>query len=329
MNAHPSEDAMNLHGKPAFPFIVLSAALFLLIFSTTSSGNPLGSWHKRHPFADGISLAGVTYGNDTFVAVGSQGTILMSADGASWEFQSSETTERLIEVVYGDGTFVVLGENGLILTSTDATAWTHRTTLAGGPFWKDFGIAFGNGTFVIAVKDVCYSSQDGITWSVSALTAPGVIGEIAFGNGIFVSVGRTGDEPEDAGAVLTSADEAVWTQQATIPGTGSWRWRLFRERAVHDIREAHRPRVSPGTIQYLGIAERNHVDGDGIPFISAPGRPPPVSATAPMWPWVPKSPFPGMVWRGRKPGRRRRTSSSMGFPSAHLSLLPWDNMARS
>ena len=53
-------------------------------------------------------LNGVTYGNNTFVAVGGS-TILTSPDGVSWTIRTSGTSYGLNGVTYGNNTFVAVG----------------------------------------------------------------------------------------------------------------------------------------------------------------------------------------------------------------------------
>ena len=56
-------------------------------------------------------LNGVTYGNNTFVAVGQSGTVRTSSDdGATWDNGTSGTTKWLYEVAYGNSTFVAVGQ---------------------------------------------------------------------------------------------------------------------------------------------------------------------------------------------------------------------------
>jgi hypothetical protein len=72
-------------------------------------GDPLDNWHWRNPLPQGNPLYGVTYGNGIYVAVGSNGTIVTSADGITWTSRTSDTSYSLSEVAYGNGTFVVVG----------------------------------------------------------------------------------------------------------------------------------------------------------------------------------------------------------------------------
>jgi len=58
---------------------------------------------------------GVTYGNNTFVAVGE--TIQTSPDGVTWTPRPSGAFDALKGVAYGNNTFVAVGDNGIILQS--------------------------------------------------------------------------------------------------------------------------------------------------------------------------------------------------------------------
>ncbi len=58
------------------------------------------NWHWRNPLPQGNTLAGVTYGNGTFVAVGFPGVILTSPDGVMWTSRDSGTFSSLSGVTY-------------------------------------------------------------------------------------------------------------------------------------------------------------------------------------------------------------------------------------
>jgi hypothetical protein len=117
-------------------------------------GSGVGTtWTLRIP--QGNSLYAVTYGNNTFVAVGSGGTILTSPDGVTWTARTSGTYNPLSSVTYGNGTFVAVGGSpyysgsGTILTSPDGANWTAQTSSTSIPL---YGVTYGNNTFV-AVGD--------------------------------------------------------------------------------------------------------------------------------------------------------------------------------
>jgi hypothetical protein len=108
------------------------------------------TWTMRSSGTD-YFLGGVTYGADTFVAVGDNGgwgTILTSPDGIIWTMRSSETTELLSGVTYGAGTFVAVGAYGTILqsdpegTELQCSTWSdviskYQSYVSGQASWMD------------------------------------------------------------------------------------------------------------------------------------------------------------------------------------------------
>jgi photosystem II stability/assembly factor-like uncharacterized protein len=93
---------------------------------------------------DNNNLYGVTFGNNTFVAVGESGTIVKSNDnGASWEEAlSSGTSNTLNGVTFGNNIFMAVGSSGTIVKSTDnGTNWDNATS---GTTNNLYGVAFGD-----------------------------------------------------------------------------------------------------------------------------------------------------------------------------------------
>ena len=60
-------------------------------------------------------IYGVTYGNNTFVAVGDGWNILTSSNGTSWTSRTSGTNMRIDDVIFGKNIFVVVAVGELIL----------------------------------------------------------------------------------------------------------------------------------------------------------------------------------------------------------------------
>ena len=71
-------------------------------------------------------LNAITFGNNTFVAVGESGIVRTSSDnGSSWDNGTSETTRQLNEIAYGNSTFVAVGQSGTHLYSSDnGSTWS-------------------------------------------------------------------------------------------------------------------------------------------------------------------------------------------------------------
>ena len=129
-------------------------------------------------------MDGITFGNNTFVAVGDKGTVSTSSDdGASWDNGTRGTTRNLKEIAYGDQSFVTVGDYGTILYSRDdGTSWRVGT-------WSDndhvTGVAFGDNTFVgVSSTYLTKSTDNGSNW-IQGCSGVRVY-DIAFGNSIFV-----------------------------------------------------------------------------------------------------------------------------------------------
>ena len=118
---------------------------------TVLPNGSLDAWIQRNPIPQGSKLFAVTYGQNKFVAVGRNGTIINSADGTNWNVRSIQTTSELYSVVYEQGVFLAVGGHGTILTSTNGDNWTTRQLQSewNYPYALDLaGVAFGNGQFV-------------------------------------------------------------------------------------------------------------------------------------------------------------------------------------
>lgn len=145
------------------------------------------------------SLAGVTYGNGMYVAVGLGGTIVTSSNGSTWTKQIGDSFNYyqypMYGAAYGAGLYVVVGNAGTIFTSSDGVKW-NRPSSPG--VTRNLGkIIYAKGLFVAGGGAI---SPDGINWSQQNAGGPG----IAFGNGLFVTVG-TGN------AAVISADGTNWS----------------------------------------------------------------------------------------------------------------------
>lgn len=73
-------------------------------------------------------LNAVAYAGNQFVAVGSDGIILTSADGLSWIKRDSGTNKHLYTVTLARDLLIAAGETGTILTSPDGITWKSIAT---------------------------------------------------------------------------------------------------------------------------------------------------------------------------------------------------------
>ena len=156
------------------------------------------------------TLAAVTASPNGFVAVGLQGTIVTSPDGASWRVLPSVGGD-LFDVTYGNGVFLAVGGDACnticftkIMRSIDGISWANV-----GPqitAWFE-GLAYGNGVFVVGGSFSSYMSKDGLAWTMISIPTIEVV-RISFINGRFVAVGRSG-------TIAISTDGVKWTARTT------------------------------------------------------------------------------------------------------------------
>ena len=219
------------------------------------------------------NLYGVGYGNDQWVIVGTNATILTSTDAITWTIQTPPNafTNQLRSVIYANNQYVVVGSGGAIITSPDAITWTEQTsgitltifdviyannlyvytawngkifTSPDAITWTERtsgttenlrGIAYGNSTFVVTgVDDTILTSTDAITWTPRTSGVTDGFHKVEFGNGIFVAGGTNG-------VIVTSSDNGVtWTLQTTPT-----------EKHVYDI--------AFGALTFVAVCHNSHI----------------------------------------------------------------------
>ena len=134
-------------------------------------------------------LYGVTFGDNTFVAVGEKGTVRTSSDnGTTWDNGTYGTTRNLKEIAYGDQSFVTVGDYGTILYSSDNGATWDNATWSGSD--RLTGIAYGNNTFIGAGSEkVIRSTDKGLNWITGSEIN---VYDVAFGDSTFIGSGADG-----------------------------------------------------------------------------------------------------------------------------------------
>jgi hypothetical protein len=151
-----------------------------------SSSGTSSSWDMAMTsmgyFSSGVY--GVIFGAGKFVAVGANGKMATSLDGATWTpvDTTSFGTDYIYGVTFGNNKFVAVGANGKIATSPNGTTWTQVATSTFNTSSRIDSIAFGGGRFVAiggqSKEEIGYSS-DGITWTqVADGNRPFVYGNI-------------------------------------------------------------------------------------------------------------------------------------------------------
>ncbi len=103
----------------------------------------------------------------------------------------------LYSCAYGKGTQVAVGNRGTVLTWTNLGSWRLQT-LRNEP--QLLSVTFGGDRFV-AVGVGIWSSGDGFTWTKADSA---ILKAVAYGDGRFVAVGRSG-------SIFTSTDGVLWS----------------------------------------------------------------------------------------------------------------------
>jgi hypothetical protein len=126
------------------------------------------------------------------------------------DVQSLTTSASFRGMTFGNGVFVG-GFGSTVYYSFDGFTWQLITGFRSSHF------TFGNGTFVgvgfasVSGVPTAYvmSSNDGINWTSRTPAADNWWQDVAYGNGLFVSVARTGV----GNRIMTSPDGITWTSR--------------------------------------------------------------------------------------------------------------------
>lgn len=173
------------------------------------------NWTKQSnklPHVNNRYYDAVRFCNGMFIAVGAA-QISTSANGITWTrtwLNSGMYIPR--DIAYGNGKYVTGIGGANVLTSSDGITWTmkqHQCLLGN---YYIYGIAFGNGIFVmVGNKGITARSTDGgETWEIpSTFVSKKNWRGIVFSNGKFIAV--TTD-----GYVATSTDGITWTTPEQI-----------------------------------------------------------------------------------------------------------------
>jgi hypothetical protein len=139
-------------------------------------------------------LSGIAFGGGRFAAVSMGTGLWTTADGSTWTFRTNEFAQN---VAFGNQRFVAVGTEGPPLCSTNnGTTWFRSLIDTNNPsnqtnYISATDITFGNGMFV-AIGGVAglLATTNGVNWSVLE-SPPGGI-SIAYGAGTFVTAAAYG-----------------------------------------------------------------------------------------------------------------------------------------
>ena len=194
------------------------------------------TWTARTAVNPDQEWKSITFGNNTFVAVGYNG-VMTSPNGIDWTAQTAPS-KKWGEVRFLNNLFVALSwdaqnDHKPIMTSPDGVTWTEQTmVISGSVNWtlsNGAALAYGNNKYVALSQSGAWSrlatSTNGTTWTARNTSADLMLGyadwrDVTFAGGKFVAVG--------ARKVATSTDGETWTEVTGDVAQHSW------ESIVHD-----------------------------------------------------------------------------------------------
>jgi hypothetical protein len=190
-----------------------------VIFAGAPNAIPTAQTNPGAP----ADLNAVTTGG-AFVAVGNAGTVVFSADGATWVTKTSGTVADLYAVSSaGTGAFVAVGAAGTTIFSADGTTWTTPTSATTKNL---YGSTYGLGRYMaVGEAGTIVTSTDGATWTSVASGTTNDLRAVALAT--FVTTTGTGTTAVTtttnlfvalgaAGTLVTSVDGLAWTARAPI-----------------------------------------------------------------------------------------------------------------
>ena len=178
-----------------------------------TSSNGTSCWISRNIGTSNVLYSG-TYANNTFITVGHADTstypsLLTSSDGTTWTSRNTSgvmgTGKYIWEIIYANNKFLAVGGGGKIITSTNNGVTWSVSATVGTA--QFLGVAYGNNTYVAGnEQNGIYSSTDGTNWTQRDSSIS--VLDVAFGNNTFVVVGPSGK-------ILSSTDGTNWTSRTS------------------------------------------------------------------------------------------------------------------
>ena len=184
-------------------------------------------------------LTAVAWSGALALAVGSDGAVLSSADGAIWRPSPQAVDHAYAAATAGAGRFVAVGTSAsgthlgrLISTSTDGVTWRSQ----GWPERTGLdAVAYGRGAFVaVGNLGAIVRSTDGERWHTISAPTGEHLDAVTVVDDRFVVLGH-------GGVVVTSADGLTWT---------------LATHAAHRLRS----QIVAGAAGYLAVGQRTITD---------------------------------------------------------------------
>lgn len=190
------------------------------IYVSVGTGNTIATsidgidWIKRYPIIKSdinSSNYDIAYFNgDYFISGGISGYVLKTSDFIT--FTKISLSSSLPSYVFGIAStttsIIATGKYGAIVRSTDGTTWNATKPYVSTSTPTRWSIVSNNLNTYVVVGDngIDVSNDDGLTWTTIAFST--TYSSIAYGNGIFIAVGYSGN-------IIASGDNGL-TWNSTI-----------------------------------------------------------------------------------------------------------------
>ena len=147
-------------------------------------------WRYRSPLPTWRELTEVKYLNGKFMALGGAGTLIMSTDGVNWDSVCVDALLTLQGITYGNDLYVAVGYgggSGIVYTSSDALNWSRAAETVGHNLYD---VTYGNNKFVaVGQGQKVVVSGDGIAWEVKEAPQNSYLSSIIYTGNLYVAVG--------------------------------------------------------------------------------------------------------------------------------------------
>ena len=228
---------------------------------TSASPPGVTAWTPATSVPTGFAsdLSAVTSSGSQFIALGTDGSIVMSTDGNAWTSPGAIANPgaRMNSLAFGlvssAARYVAVGNGGNIFMSADLVTWTPQASNTTSDLYN---VAFPKDTFVATGADgTLLTSPDAITWTPQISNTPNALRGTTYGTGTATGASAQYVVVGDSGTIVTSNDGTSW-RVTTLPGFPNLRAIRFGTRFVA---------VGQGAVAY---------SDDAINWSSVPGFPP-------------------------------------------------------
>jgi len=245
-------------------------------FNYTSTDPPgVTAWTPPTSIPAGFvsDLSAVIFSGSQFIALGTDGSILTSADGNTWILSTNPVPSggtagpRMNSLAFGivsNATiYVAVGDGGNIFTSPNLVTWTAAASLTGNNLYN---VSFPNGSFVATgASGTLLTSTDASTWTPQISFTPNALRGATYGTGSAAGASANYVVVGDAGTILTSTDLTTWSPITPPPLTQDLRALRFGTRFVA-VGQAGNVAYSDDAINWLTTSSGSTADLAAVIF---------------------------------------------------------------